>query len=74
VHDVGVVVPESTPKPVRWAGGEATRKVCGVLVARLQGNSWAPHPSIGQKVNVGTIPGFPPRHPSRAAAGRLVVS
>jgi hypothetical protein len=37
-----------TPKPVRWAGGEATRKACGVLVARLQGNSWAPPPAIGQ--------------------------
>ena len=38
----------ATPKPVRRAGGEATRKACGVLVARLQGNSWAPHLSIGQ--------------------------
>lgn len=38
----------ATPKLVRRAGGEATRKACGVLVARLQGNSWAPHPSIGQ--------------------------
>jgi len=64
----------STPKPVRWAGGEATRKVCGVLVARLQGNSWAPHPSIGQWVNVGTIPDRPTRRPSRAAAGRPIVS
>ena len=27
-------------------GGEATRKVCGVLVAMLQGKSWAPIPSI----------------------------
>jgi hypothetical protein len=27
---------------------EATRKACGVLVARLQGISWAPHPSTGQ--------------------------
>ena len=28
---------------------EATRKACGVLVAMLQGKSWAPHPSIGQR-------------------------
>lgn len=69
-----VVFAGATPKPVRWAGGEATRKACGVLVARLQGNSWAPHPSIGHWVNVGTIPSLPPRRPARAAAGRLVVS
>lgn len=38
-----------TPKPVSCAGGEATRNACGVLVARLQGNSWAPTPSIGTR-------------------------
>jgi len=48
-----------TPKPVSCAGGEATRNACGVLVARLQGNSWAPTPSIGDKVNVGTTPRSP---------------
>jgi hypothetical protein len=37
----------ATPKPVSCAGEEATRKACGVLVARLQGNSWVPTPSIG---------------------------
>jgi hypothetical protein len=31
------------------AGAEAMRKVCGVLVARLQGESWAPPPSIGRR-------------------------
>jgi hypothetical protein len=31
------------------AGAEAMRKVCGVLVARLQGQSWAPPPSIGRR-------------------------
>jgi hypothetical protein len=30
-------------------GAEAMRKVCGVLVARLQGKSWAPPPSIGRR-------------------------
>jgi hypothetical protein len=33
---------------------EATVKVCGVTVAMLQGQSWAPHPSSGSEVNVGT--------------------
>jgi len=28
---------------------EATAKVCGVAVARPQGHSWAPHPSIGSE-------------------------
>jgi hypothetical protein len=69
-----VLMAGATPKPVRWAGGEATRNACGVLVARLQGNSWAPHPSIGRWVNVGTIRGRLPRRPAWAAAGRLVVS
>jgi hypothetical protein len=32
---------------VASAGPEATRKGCGVLVARLQGNSWAPPPPTG---------------------------
>ena len=29
-------------------------KDCGVAVARLQGHSWAPTPSRGSRVNVGT--------------------
>ena len=41
----------------RSAGLEATRKGCGVLVARLPGNSWAPIPSTGLVVNVGKAPG-----------------
>ncbi len=32
---------------------------CGVVVARLQGHSWAPTPSNGSRVNVGTIPMVP---------------
>ena len=32
---------------VEVAGREATRNVCGVLVAMPQGQSWAPTPSIG---------------------------
>ena len=30
-------------------------KACGVIVAMLQGHSWAPTPSKGSGVNVGTI-------------------
>ncbi len=38
----------TTSDGVEPAVTEATRKGCGVLVARLQGKSWAPPPSIGQ--------------------------
>jgi hypothetical protein len=46
---------QRTPSPVdrdfvvgvASAGPEATGKVCGVPVARLQGNSWAPPPPTG---------------------------
>lgn len=34
---------------------EAAVKVCGVAAAMLQGHSWAPVPSNGSRVNVGTI-------------------
>ena len=34
-------------------------KDCGVIVAMLQGHSWAPTPSKGSGVNVGTIPVAP---------------
>ena len=37
----------ATPEPFEVVGREATRKNCGVLVAMLQGQSWAPTPSIG---------------------------
>jgi len=54
----------------RSAGWEATGKGCGVLVARLPGNSWAPRPSTGRVVNVGTArrPPFPPA--GQAGGGR----
>ena len=54
-HFGGVV----TPKPGCVAGGEATRKACGVLVARLQGNSRVPILPTGLLVNVGTVLGLP---------------
>ena len=37
----------ATPVPGEVAGREATRNVCGVLVAMPQGQSWAPTPPIG---------------------------
>ncbi|MGH9043837.1 MAG: hypothetical protein ACRDVP_03195, partial [Acidimicrobiales bacterium] len=48
-----------TPRPGDVAGQEATMKDCGVIVAMLQGHSWAPTPSKGSGVNVGTIPVVP---------------
>jgi hypothetical protein len=58
--------------PVRLAGREATVKVCGVAVAMLQGQSWAPTPSNGLRVNVGTIPAVPSRPAACWSAGRSV--
>ena len=48
-----------TLRLVDVAGREATVKVCGVTVAKSQGHSWAPHPSNGPRVNVGTISTVP---------------
>jgi hypothetical protein len=45
--------------PVDVAGREATGKACGVLVAKPQGQSWAPNLSNGSRVNVGTILAVP---------------
>src|SRR5918994_530080 len=39
----------------RSAGLEAAGKGCGVPLARLPGKSWAPIPSTGHVVNVGTV-------------------
>jgi hypothetical protein len=41
------------------AGRKATVKVWGVVVARLQGHSWAPNLTNGSRVNAGTIPAVP---------------
>ncbi len=54
----GVVV-RGTLGPVEVAGREATVNACGVAVAMLQGHSWAPTPSNGSTVNVGTISAVP---------------
>ena len=44
---------------------------CGVVVAKLQGHSWAPTPLSGSRVNVGTIPMVPPRHACSVAGGKV---
>ena len=67
-HDRGVVRPvdgvdddgvRGTPGLGDVAGREATVNVYGVAVAMLQGHSWAPTPSNGSTVNVGTIAAAP---------------
>ena len=50
--------------------GEAMVNACGVTMAMPQGHSWAPNPSIGSRVNVGTIPVVPSRCPARAVGGK----
>jgi hypothetical protein len=57
-----------TPWLVDIAGREATVKDCGVVVAMLQGHSWAPNPVERFKVNVGTVP-VVPSPASRMLAG-----
>jgi len=57
-HAHGEAVRE-TPWLGDVASREATVKACGVAVAMLQGHSWAPTPSSGSTVNVGTIPAVP---------------
>jgi hypothetical protein len=44
---------------------------CGVVVAKLQGHSWAPTPSNGSRVNVGTIPIVPPCHAVSVMGGKV---
>jgi hypothetical protein len=56
--------------PVKNVGGEATVKVCGVAVARLQGHSWAPTLSNGSEVNVGTISAVPSPASSLLVGGK----
>ena len=45
---LGATGAERLPNGVMPVGGEAVRKACGVLAARLQGKSWAPSLSNGQ--------------------------
>jgi hypothetical protein len=59
-----------TPWLVDVAGREATVNACGVAVAMLQGQSWAPTPSNGSTVNVGTIPAVPSPASSLLVGGK----
>ena len=52
-------VARETPWLGDVASREATVNACGVAVAMLQGHSWAPTPSNGSTVNVGTISAVP---------------
>ena len=58
-----------------WSGhvadGEATVNACGVVVAMLQGHSWASTPSTGSGVNVGTIPMVPSPASSLIVGGKI---
>ena len=45
-------------------------KACGVVVAMLQGHSWAPTPSSGSRVNVGTIVEAPSPASSQLVGGK----
>jgi hypothetical protein len=65
------ILVRGTPGPVDVAGREATRKACGVLVAKPQGQSWAPNPSNGSRVNVGTIPAVPSPASEMLAGGKV---
>jgi hypothetical protein len=68
-HPHGVAV-GGTSWLVCLAGRKAIAKACGVAVAMLRGQSWAPTPSSGSRVNVGTIPPVPTVCPTRATAGK----
>lgn len=63
-------VVRATPWLVDVAGREATVNACGVAVAMLQGHSWAPTPSNGSRVNVGTILAVPSPASSQLAGGK----
>jgi hypothetical protein len=45
-------------------------KVCGVVVARLQGHSWSPNPTNGSRRNAGTIPAAPSPASMTLAGGK----
>ena len=60
-----------TPWLDRPVDQEATVKACGVTVAMLQGQSWAPIRSNGLKVNVGTIRVAPYSVSSQLTGGKV---
>ena len=66
---IGTSAPR-TLRPIDVVGQEATVKACGVVVAMLQGHSWAPTPLSGSRVNVGTIPAVPSPTSNLLAGGK----
>ncbi len=58
-----------------WLGDVASREAlvnaCGVAAAMLQGHSWAPTPSIGSTVNVGTTAMVPSPVSSLLSGGKV---
>ena len=68
-HPHGVAV-RGTPWLGDVAGREATVNACGVVVAKLQGHSWAPTPSNDSRVNVGSIPMVPSSANSQLVDGK----
>jgi len=59
------------PLSVDVAGREAMVNACGVAMAMLQGHSWAPTPSNGSRVNVGTMPAVPSPASSLLVGGKV---
>ena len=59
-----------TSRSVDVAGREVMVNACGVAMTRLQGHSWAPTPSKGSGMNVGTISLVGPRCPAGAAGAK----
>ena len=70
VRDVGGRGLRSRPNAV---GGEVTRKVCGVLVAMLQGEELGANPVDRDVVNVGTAPESPFLAPRGGGGGQAAV-
>ena len=66
---IGASAPR-TLRPIKVVGQEAMVNACGVVVAMLQGHSWAPTPSSGSRVNVGTIPAVPSPISNQLAGGK----
>ena len=59
-----------TSMSARFADGKAAMTACGVVVAMLQGHSWAPTLLNGSRVNVGTIPTVPDPASSLLVGGK----
>jgi len=59
-----------TPWSIDIVDREATVNACGVAVVKPQGQSWAPHPLNGSRMNVGTTPAVPYPASSQLVGGK----